>query len=210
MRLTARWREFHQLENRPAHRGISAMVGDARGIFEDENEQEKASDAHIRRYVKACGILANELGREPIEEEVQKRVERMRREDHEWNQQKSQVKYSRTAYGTDSGGASSSTDQQGRGHQYGARAGDAEADAREQWGDQSWRGSPWSSSTTGRMHEHDRRHFDTPQHRDPQRYGDTSMSWEATRGAWRERVPEQWQRARAEWNWCMGGWQNFL
>ena len=57
MELAARWCELHQQENRPAHRGIAAMVSEARAIFEDENDQEKASEAHIRRYVKTCGFF---------------------------------------------------------------------------------------------------------------------------------------------------------
>ena len=121
------------------------MVSEARSIIEEESTEDKVSEAQVRRYVKACGLLTVELGREPIEEEVLKRVERLKRENHEYLQQKSQAKFSRTTgYGTDSG-AASSTDGARQGHQYGTRAGGEYAgdDSREAWENQGGRGSWW-------------------------------------------------------------------
>ena len=153
-----------------------------------------------------------ELGREPIESEVMHRVERLRREEYEYKQEKTKTKYSRTAgYAIDSGAASSS-DGPWQGHQYGARADDAAEgdDARESWGSQSWRSSWWSSSTSRPMHDHDRRNFDTPQHRNHEQLVSANTNWEGTRGNWRERVPPQWNQIRARWNTGTRDWANFL
>ena len=118
----------------------------------------------------------------------------MRRDDYEHNQQDTKAKYSRTTgYGTDSGAASSS-DGPRQGRQYETRASDVQEgdDDREAWGNQSWRGSWWSSSTSRPMHDHDRRHFDTPQHRDPEQLTSQDTSWSNTQGNWRERLPQNW------------------
>ena len=59
------------------------------------------------------------------------------------------------------------------------------------------------------MHDHDRRSYEVTQHRDQETFVGTAGNWEATRGNWRERLPENWQRQRADWNARHGGWLNF-
>ena len=59
------------------------------------------------------------------------------------------------------------------------------------------------------MHDHDRRNYDTPQHRSQQQLTATAGNWEDTRSNWRVRLPQDWNRIRADWNARTGGWHNF-
>ena len=204
-KLAEDWKQMHREEDRPTHRGMQAMVADAREFFPTAEDEGDESNAQVRRYIKACGELTVELGREPVAHEIKTRADALRVEDHEKLQAS---KYARTGqYSADSGAASSS-DGQWRGHQYGTRA-VAGDDAREQWGDQSWRGSWWSTTTEVPMDDHDRRNFAMPRHRDQATFVETNDNWEATRGNWRERLPANWNQVRADWNARHGGWQNF-
>ena len=86
--ICSEWRELRSAENRPVHKGMRGMRDDARQMFEDPDIMDKASENQIGRIVKACALLIKELGREPIESEVNQRVERLRREEYDYRQTK--------------------------------------------------------------------------------------------------------------------------